>query len=436
MPHSRAAAARAVHAVWQEQRSLNDLLPEVLPKVPAADQGFVRALIYQTIRHFEGLWAQTQAALSKPLKRKDLDIQCLLMVGLCQQQHFDTPSHAAVHATVEATRILGKPWARGLVNAILRGAQRTPLSLPPTEPVQWQHPQWLIDTLRHAYPEHWQDILAANQQPGPMTLRLDGIQRQEWLAEHPVGHPTPHSPWGVTLDQPLPVQDIPGFAEGKVSVQDEAAQMAAWALDPQPQDRVLDACAAPGGKTGHLWAYTGGRCALLALDASAKRMQRVTETLARIGADSVTTMIAQAQDLELWWDGVPFDRILIDAPCSGTGVIRRHPDIKLLRTAADIPLLVARQRQLLDALWSVLKPGGTLLYTTCSVLPAENSLQVADFLSCHDDADLVSCPWPAIDHRHSDTIGEQWWPQPGGADGFYYAKLVKHPVFQTKEVTP
>jgi len=433
MPHSRAAAARAVLAVWQQHRSLNEVLPEVLKPVAEIDQGFVRALVYQSLRHFEPLLAQTQAALSKPLKHKDLDIQCLLMVGLCQQQYFDTPPHAAVHATVEATRILGKPWARGLINAILRGAQRTPLPLPNTPEVQWAHPQWLIDRCQAAYPDHWEALLAANLTPGPMTLRIDGLDRDAWLAAHPLGQPTLQSPWGVTLDQALPVQMIAGFAEGQVSVQDEAAQMATWALDPQPHERVLDACAAPGGKTGHIWAYTAGQVDLWALDASANRMQRVIETLERLQAHTVNTRVVAAEDTAQWWDGQTFDRILIDAPCSGTGVIRRHPDITLLRTPDDIPPLVARQRGLLDSLWAVLKPGGTLLYTTCSVLPAENSEQIAAFLAAHADAELQSCPWPANNHRQFTTIGEQWLPQNGGADGFYYARLCKRSDVVTQE---
>jgi 16S rRNA (cytosine967-C5)-methyltransferase len=422
-----------VLAVWQQHRSLNEVLPEVLKPINELDQGFVRALVYQTLRHFEPLLAQTEAALSKPLKRKDLDIQCLLMVGLCQQHYFDTPPLAAVHATVEATRILGKPWARGLINAILRRAQRTPLPLPDTAAVQWAHPQWLIDQFQAAYPDAWQELLQANLAPGPMTLRIDGMDRDEWLAEHPTGQATTLSPWGVTLEQPTAVQMITGFAEGQVSVQDEAAQMATWALDPQPNERVLDACAAPGGKTGHLWAYTAGRIDLWALDASTSRMQRVHETLERLQAHSVKTRVVAAEDTEQWWDNQAFDRILIDAPCSGTGVIRRHPDIKLLRTPEDIPPLLARQRTLLEALWRILKPGGTLLYTTCSVLPAENSEQIAAFLQAHTDAELHSCPWPTINHGQSAIIGEQWLPQNGGADGFYYAKLCKRSDVVTQE---
>lgn len=433
MPHSRAAAARAVLAVWQHHRSLNEVLPEALNSVDKLDQGFVRALVYQTLRHFEPLLAQTQSALSKPLKHKDLDIQSLLMVGLCQQHYFDTPPHAAVHATVEATRILGKPWARGLINAVLRGAQRTPFALPNTPDVAWAHPQWLIDQCQAAYPDHWEALLAANLTPGPMTIRIDGMDRDVWLREHPLGQATTHSPWGVTLDQAFPVHVIAGFAEGQVSVQDEAAQMATWALDPQPHDRVLDACAAPGGKTGHIWAYTEGQVDLWALDASANRMQRVHETLERLQAQTVQTRVVAAEDIAQWWDGKGFDRILIDAPCSGTGVIRRHPDIKLLRTADDIPPLVARQRTLLEALWRVLIPGGTLLYTTCSVLPAENSEQIAAFLDTHGDAELQNCPWPAINHRQVTKIGEQWLPQNGGADGFYYAKLYKRSDVVTQE---
>lgn len=435
MPAARVAACRCVRLVWQEQQSLAECLPAALDQVPARDRGFVQALVYQTIRHFQELDALARSALNKPLKRKDGDIHSLILVGLCQLRYMDTPDHALVNATVEATQVLNKPWARGLVNALLRKAIRGQLAAPNSEEARWNHPAWLLKQFRAAWPDHWQRLVEANQTPGPMTLRLNLQQqtRADWLttleAAGLAGQPTRISPYGVTLAEAGPVDTIPGFSDGQVSVQDEAAQMAVHWLEPQPGERILDACAAPGGKTGHILELTGGSAEVTALDISGRRLARVEENLQRLGLQA-TLKKAAAEQPDQWWDGRPFDRILLDVPCSGTGVIRRHPDIKLIRRPDDVATLVALQSRLLDAAWTVLKPGGTLLYATCSVLPEENSTQIEQFLARTPGADIEPLPYPdGVTETHGlpGPLGEQWLPQKDGADGFYYCRLRKHP---------
>lgn len=436
MAGTRAAACRCVLQVWQDKQSLAECLPTALQKVEPRDRGFLQALVYQTIRHFQELDALTRQALSKPLKKKDLDIHCLIMVGLCQQRFMATPDHAAVDSTVEATRLLKKHWAKGLVNAILRKSMRGELTLPDQDTVRWNHPRWLIEALRKAWPEHWQAILEANQQPGPMTLRLDpgAGPREAWLTRLEAaglsGQPTAISPCGVKLTDACDVHTLPGFDEGLVSVQDEAAQMAAYWLAPQAGERILDACAAPGGKTGHILELMGPagqeQGEVVALDANARRLTLVEDNLQRLQRRA-RLVHAAAEDTAAWWDGQPFDRILLDVPCSGTGVIRRHPDIKLLRQAQDISALVDLQARILDATWQTLKPGGVLLYATCSVLPEENRDQIARFLDDTPDAEVagLSLEGLAATHGLPDPFGEQWLPRIGGADGFYYARLRK-----------
>lgn len=427
MPRVRLAAAQCVRAVWKEQQSLGDLLPRALENVPARDRGLLQAMTYQTVRHFWELEALANSALQKPLRNKDSDIFCLLLVGLCQIRLLDIPDHAAVDATVDATKLVKKPWARGLLNAVLRKAARGHLSAHYDDRARYNHPQWLLDRFASAWPDHWQALCDANQVQGPMTLRLnlatqDRTAYLDRLAEADLsGRLTACSPYGVTLDHATDVTRIPGFTEGQVSVQDEAAQMASHWLAPQPGDRVLDACAAPGGKTGHLLELMGGAGELWALDNNGRRLSRVEENLDRLGLSAYLTR-ASAQQTDDWWTGKPFDRILLDVPCSGTGVIRRHPDIKLVRQPEQVADLVVVQQQMLAALWATLKPGGKLLYATCSVLPEENEQQIEQFLAHTTDATL--CPLPDT-HGLQRPFGQQWLPQKDGADGFYYALLQK-----------
>lgn len=432
MPRVRVAAAQCVQGVWQNRQSLSELLPAALATVPDRDKGLLQAMVYQTIRHFWSLQADANSALKKPMRNKDSDVFCLLLVGLCQIKWLNVPDHAAVDATVSATKILKKVWAGGVLNAVLRRATRGELTPTLNDPARWDHPQWLINETKTAWPDHWQNILTGNQVQGPMTLRVNTRRQSRaaysaTLTEAGIAHTlTAISPYGVTLAEATDVQRLPGFNDGLVSVQDEAAQMAAHWLDPQPGDHILDACAAPGGKTGHILELVQGEGSVTALDNNARRLERVTENLERLGyAANLVTAPAEATDQ--YWDGKPYDRILLDVPCSGTGVIRRHPDIKLLRRPEDITQLVALQAHILKAVWTLLKPGGTLLYATCSVLPAENEHQVKRFLEHQDDASLMPLapPADAPEHGLQRPFGQQWLPQEHCADGFFFARLQK-----------
>jgi 16S rRNA (cytosine967-C5)-methyltransferase len=294
-----------------------------------------------------------------------------------------------------------------------------------TDVGRWSHPQWLIDALRQAWPEHWQALLEANNQRPPMTLRVNALQTtaEEYLAELRKvdidAQCSTTTPSAIQLTQAQDVTLLPGFAEGQVSVQDEAAQQAAYLMMLEAGQRVLDVCAAPGGKTGHMLELADVE--MVAVDVEAERLQRVKENLQRLGR-SAQCIAGDASQPDAWWDGKPFDRILLDAPCSATGVIRRHPDIKLLRQPSDIDQLVVLQAQILDAIWPLLKPGGMLLYATCSVLPQENAEQVAAFVARQSDAQhkVLDVAW-----GQSVKFGRQVLTGTAGMDGFYYACLEK-----------
>jgi 16S rRNA (cytosine967-C5)-methyltransferase len=424
----RAQAARFLAEVLRGEKSL-----AALPAYPLSpqDRALLQELCYGVCRFYHRHDAILRQLLPKPLKAKDADVQALLHLGLYQLFCTRVPDHAAIGATVEAAATLKKPWAKGLINGVLRNAQRQRETFtretPENPQSHYSHPQWLIDALKKAWPYHWQAILQANNQHPTFTLRVNRRQTsreaylQRLLAAGIEAAATPFSPDGITLPQAVAVTQLPDFAEGAVSVQDEAAQLAAGLLELAPGQRVLDACCAPGGKTGHLLEREPGLDAVVGLDVEASRMGRVRDNLARLGL-TATLKVADAARLEDWWDGRPFDRILLDAPCSATGVIRRHPDIKLLRRPDDIDKLAALQQQLLRALWSCLKPGGLLLYATCSILPKENEAQVAGFVAETADAQPqpLDVPWglPL-------EIGRQLFPSPGGHDGFYYALLRK-----------
>ena len=387
-------------------------------------------MCYGVLRYYPRLTYLAAQLLHKPLKRKDRDVQQLILIGLYQLIYLQVPAHAAVAETVAATRLLGKDWAAGLVNALLRGWQRGAdqlLAQADADPVaRYAHPPWWLARLQSDWPAHWQAILNANNQRPPMTLRVNAQcgSRNDYAARLQAAgigaHPAPHAPLALTLEKPVDVAQLPGFGDGAVSVQDAAAQLAAPLLELAPGQRVLDACAAPGGKTAQLL-ESEPRLQVQALDSDAQRLARVQDTLTRLHltAELHHGDAARPQD---WWDGTVFERILLDAPCSGSGVIRRHPDIKLLRTAQDIVTLAQQQRRLLHALWPLLARGGILLYATCSVLMAENQHNLAEFLATHSDARerVISADW-----GHAQTPGRQQLPGENGMDGFYYARLMK-----------
>lgn len=429
---ARQVAVQALLPVITRGRSLTDSLERELPALDdPRERALAQALAYGVMRGYWRLDWLLRQLLDKPLKNRDADIRLALMLGLYQLLEMRIPDHAAVAETVKLARTFNKPWARGLLNGVLRNFQRQRealLQAAEAEPVaHTAHPAWLLEQLQQDWPQHWEAITRANNQPPPLTLRVNArrLDRNAMLARLAeagiVAHPAPWATQAICIDPPRPVESIPGFAEGDLSVQDAAAQLAAPLLDPRPGDRVLDACAAPGGKTAHLLELQPELAELVAVDVDPLRLQRIRDTLDRQHL-SATLLAADAAEPESWWDGRPFDRILLDAPCSATGVIRRHPDIKFLRRASDIPPLVAGQARLLETLWPLLSPGGMLLYATCSTLLQENSRQMESFLATTPDARPlpIEAEW-----GHAQPVGRQILPGEDNMDGFYYACLRK-----------
>jgi 16S rRNA (cytosine967-C5)-methyltransferase len=432
----RLAAAKALAAVLSGKASLNSSLPKQLDNVDDRDRGLTQDLAFGTARWEPRLSALAAKLLQKPFKAADSDVQALLLVGLYQLFYSRIPAHAAIGETVGCADKLKKPWAKALLNAVLRRAQREGealLSELEHDPVvRTSHPRWLQKALKAAWPDQWEAVCAANNAHPPMILRVNRRHKtrdqyvQLLLDAGIQAAATEFSQDGIVLSEPGDVRSLPGFAEGWISVQDEAAQLAADLLELAPSQRVLDACCAPGGKTCHLLEVQSGLAGVVAVDLEAKRMVRVKENLDRLGL-TAELIAADARATDQWWDGKPFQRILLDAPCSATGVIRRHPDIKLTRQADDIPALAALQGELLDALWPTLQVGGILLYATCSTLPTENSDVIEAFLARTSGARELDIagqngnPPPGLKQPH----GRQLLPQEGGHDGFYYAKLIK-----------
>nr|WP_315414109.1 16S rRNA (cytosine(967)-C(5))-methyltransferase RsmB [uncultured Pseudomonas sp.] len=427
----RLAAAKALAAVLNGKASLNSSLPTQLDKVDDRDRGFTQDLAFGTARWQPRLSALAAKLLQKPFKAADADVEALLLVGLYQLLYTRVPAHAAIGETVGCADKLKKPWAKALLNAVLRRAQRESeallAELEHDPVVRTAHPRWLQKSLKAFWPEQWEAICAANNAHPPMILRVNRRHHHrdsylQLLADAGIGATAcVYSIDGIVLDAATDVRSLPGFAEGWISVQDEAAQLAADLLDLAPGQRVLDACCAPGGKTCHILEVEKDLAGVVAVDLEAKRLVRVRENLARLGL-SAELIAADGRDTATWWDGKPFQRILLDAPCSATGVIRRHPDIKLTRQPDDIAALAVLQGELLDALWPTLEVGGILLYATCSTLPTENTEVIQAFLARTSGArELDLATVAGIKQPH----GRQLLAQEGGHDGFYYAKLIK-----------
>jgi len=421
----RATAALILERVIYGGTSLSQLLVDGDDNIDP----LVKDLCFGSLRWHERLTAILDQLLSKSLKAKDKDIECLLRVGLYQVIYQNTPEYAAVNETVAAVKGLKKGWAVKFVNGVLRTFLRRKDALlqhaETIESARYAFPVWLIRLIKKAWPEQWQTVLENSNHRAPMTLRLNlsKLSREDYLqqlAEEEI-EAKPHNlvESALILDKPTSVFELPGFNEGLVSVQDAAAQLSANLLDCQPGMRVLDACAAPGGKTGHLLERTDG-LEMVAIDNSELRLLRIGENLERLGLDA-NIVLGDAGGSGEWSNG-GFDRILLDAPCSATGVIRRHPDIKVLRREDDIEQLHEQQIRLLNNLWGMLRPGGRLLYATCSILPAENVAIVTEFLKNNPDAKHL--PIDAV-WGLSQPYGRQVLPGIDAMDGFYYAILEK-----------
>jgi 16S rRNA (cytosine967-C5)-methyltransferase len=408
-------------------RNLNAALAALWPRHPqltAQQRSAITDLSYGTLRFGIQLEAVLEQLLAKPLR--DDALRWLLLVGLYQLQHTRAAPYAIVDHAVRSAANLGQPQAAGLINAVLRNFLRRREALldaaARTDTGRYAYPQWWIDKLRHQYPRHFAAALEAGNLRPPLTLRVNRrrMTRDAYLtllAQHDLAA-TAVGADGVTLGRALPVERLPGFADGLVSVQDAAAQMAAPLLDARPGMRVLDACAAPGGKTTHLLEIAD--IELTALDNDAARLERVRQNLKRLGLGA-ELLVADANDPPAWWDGRPFERILADVPCSASGVVRRHPDIKWLRRASDVTQFATQQKHMLESLWRLLASGGKLLYTTCSIFEEENSLQIAEFLARHADAELL----PLCGVKTLDGIPEGQLLPDREHDGFFYALLKK-----------
>ncbi|MFD1216740.1 16S rRNA (cytosine(967)-C(5))-methyltransferase RsmB [Microbulbifer celer] len=441
MNDPRALAARVIARLQDDRGSLQRLLPwaekqlgddETSSATGGKNRALLRELCYGTARFAPRLELILAKLSRKPVK--DDELAALMLVGLYQLEYTRIPDHAAIAATVEAARALKLGHATGVVNGVLRNALRNKEALTRKLSGNPQfssaHPAWLQQAIKDAWGSEARTIFTANNENPPMTLRVNTgkISRDDYLEQLQdagiPGEACELSAAGIVLQNAVAVARLPGFEDGHVSVQDQSAQLAAPLLDPQPGDKILDACAAPGGKTCHLLELQPD-LNLTALDIEEERLDRVIENLERIGAGA-ELICADAAEPEHWWDGEQYDRILLDAPCSATGVIRRHPDIKLLRRPEDIPELAELQGRILRAMWRLLKPGGTLLYATCSILPEENSAQVARFVAETGDArdntpELFNdLPWGL-----PQEAGIQLLPGIHTGDGFYYAKLEK-----------
>lgn len=418
-------------------RSLDNVLASNAGKLSEQNRAFAAELSYGLCRWYRQLHAVIAARLKKPFRDRDRDLHFLLMLGAYQLLHGNTAPHAAISTSVELTRHLDKGWAGKLVNAILRGIQRDN-----AEPgsslhrqiggelsLRFAQPKWFVKAIQEAWPDRVESILDALQQRAPMTLRLNTRtqSREKYLADLQqrgiAARGLERVPSAVVLDRPMPVQQVPGFAEGLVSVQDAGAQLAAQLLDVQPGQRILDACAAPGGKTGHILELAEP-LSVTAMDLDESRLQRVEENLQRLHL-AAHLQVGDATSPPRAWKDRPFDRILLDVPCSATGVMRRHPDIRLLRRREDIEELARRQAGILDAIWPCLRRGGKLLYVTCSLMPQENEQQIEKFLQRCPGARELILPG-GLGHRR--THGRQTYPGDQTMDGFYYAMLEKQDV--------
>ena len=423
----RAHAAQALARIVAGQ-SRRVAFSEVAPSIAdARDRAMLSALLNESSRWWLRFAAAVDGMVERPIR--DAGIKALLVLGLVQIEILRLPDYAAVAATVDATRVLRKPNIAGFANALLRRWLRERearlQTLDADVITRTAHPAWLLDAFRADYADQSNEITAANNAEAPLWLRANARRMsRDALLKHlhdadVACEPFDALPDAIVLRESMDITQLPGFADGWFSVQDGAAQFAAMLTDPRDGENILDACAAPGGKTAHLLERADAR--VIALDVDAARLARVRENLDRLGLRA-ELVAGDAAEPSAWWDGVAFDRILLDAPCSATGIIRRQPDIKLHRRAGDIPTLAATQSRLLDALWPMLKPGGRLVYATCSILAAENARQIDAFLSRHDDARAL--PVPLRWHRAG--RGMQNLPGESGMDGFFYAMVEKY----------
>lgn len=414
----RSIAAKAINQVLDQGLSLSTVIPELQKNISDKDKPLLQEICFGVLRTLPQLEWIIQQLMDKPLKGKQRILHYLIMVGLYQLLYTRIPAHAALAEAVNGAVALKKPQLKGLINGVLRQFQRQQDIL--NERFQnsenrFLHPSWLLARIKQAYPEQWMSIVEGNNQKPPMWLRVNQRHhsREEYLTllenEKISAIADDSHPFAIRLENPCNVNLLPGFADGWVTVQDRSAQRCAELLAPENKEQILDLCAAPGGKTTHILEIAP-QAQVLAIDIDEQRLKRVQENLTRLKLNAVVKS-GDGRYPEQWCSGMQFDRVLLDAPCSATGVIRRHPDIKWLRRNDDIEQLAQIQKEILHAIWPYLKSGGTLVYATCSILPEENKQQVEAFLASTKDAQC--------DYQY------QCLPEEKGGDGFFYALIKK-----------
>lgn len=427
---ARQASLKTIKQVFAGQSLSTVQLRSIDMLEDSRDRGLANEIVNGVLRWRWQLEYFISRLLAKPLKPKDADIQLILLMALYELSECRTPDYAIINEAVELVRASGKKWAASLVNAVLRNFTREKEALLTSidqDAVRYSHPVWILQKIKHDWPEHWQQIAEANNQRPAFWLRVNQRQYEaseyrQLLSENNLeSEPSALADQALKLSHGVDVRSLPSFAAGAVSVQDAGAQLSAELLDVSGGQRVLDLCAAPGGKTCHILERYKTLDSLLAVEMDAQRMLRVSENLQRLKLEA-ELKVADARDYQQWWDGVYFDRILIDAPCSASGVIRRHPDIKTLRRESDIAPLVELQAQILLSAWQMLAVGGEILYVTCSIFRDENEQQIAHFLAQHDDAIeiQIQANW-GLTCKH----GRQLLPGEQDADGFYFCRLQK-----------
>ena len=435
----RAKSAKAIDAVINEGQSLNTVISNFEKQISPDGRALLRMFCFGVLRFFWRLDSQVSSLIDRPIRKRDRIIHFLLMLGIFQLTNTRVATHAAVLLTVEATRLLNHPKKIPFVNAVLRRFinNKNTMNLSSDELVVFNHPRWLIDCLKNDWPDRWQDILNANNERAPMWLRVNPnkmdvntyLKRLAKLAKKKpkeIGITHKNIKNAICLKKPWAINDLPGFDIGNVSIQDGAAQIAApWLLN-NGADNVLDACAAPGGKTGHILEISDSTMILTAVDSDTSRTKKIKENLKRLGLNA-NVIVGNTIRPKQWWNSKPFNQILLDAPCSGSGVIRRHPDIKHLRRRTDINSLAAQQIDMLEALWPLLAPGGRLLYVTCSVIKAENDDVISHFKKrFHNINKDVLLPNNNIrDLMYPTCHGFQILPGKFDMDGFYFCCLEK-----------
>ncbi len=447
----RIIALQILTQLLKQQGSLASLLPQYTSELSSQEQGFVKELCYGCCRWYPTLNEVLNQLLRQKLKAKDADIKAIMLLGLYQLEFLRTADYAAINESVNAVAVVKKPWAKKLVNAVLRNFQRDQRSIfdKAKKKSKTNHPAWLAAEIKKSWPDYAESIFAANNQSPPLTLRVNQQQYsreqyQQLLVDAGIEAAlAPISKNGLYLKSPVPVTSLPNFSEGAVSVQDEAGQLAASLLQLKSGQRVLDACCAPGGKTCHIGETEPELASIFAVDLEERRLKRVHENLERLNINA-KVICGDAAEPAQWWDGQAFDRILLDAPCSATGIIRRQPDIKLLREPEHVQALTQLQHRLLWALWPLLADGGILLYATCSILPQENTKVIEQFLGSVPDAVIDPMVFNTDDQTLSNSMplfgieqpfGRQLLPLIGKSeadnmgnqnhDGFYYCRLKK-----------